>query len=405
MVTERVPIADVHAVDLVLPALEGLGDAYLVGGAVRDVLLGETSVDLDIAVEGDAAALAERLADRLEGELVVHDRFSTATVRARDLVVDIATTRTETYPEPGALPVVQRASIADDLARRDFTVNAMAAALHEPDPGRLVDPHGGRSDLAAGVIRVLHDGSFADDATRLLRAARYAARLGFALEPATERLARAAAASGAVDSVSGPRIRDELLDLLGEHEAPDALALLRDLGIDRALDPALRADPELVAAAKLGSSETWADPVLAGLAALCVGAPDDLAPFVERLGLEASARDAVLRAARVAPSLVAGLRADMQPSELYELLSEEPPEALALALGLGAPGEPVLRFASSLGDMRLEIDGDDLLAAGIAEGPAIGAALRLVLGRVLDGELDGRDEQLDAAIDAAREAS
>src|SRR3954447_10430159 len=165
--------------DRLLPALEGLAPAWLVGGAVRDLLLGAASVDLDVAIEGDAREVARELAARLGGEAVEHERFGTATVRADALTVDLASPRRESYAHPGALPEVEPAPLDEDLARRDFTVNAMAAALDSERLGELRDPHGGRGDLEAGVIRVLHPKSFIDDPTRLLRAVRYEARFGF----------------------------------------------------------------------------------------------------------------------------------------------------------------------------------------------------------------------------------
>lgn len=392
----------------VLAALAGGPPCHLVGGGVRDLLLGAESVDIDIAVEGDVEPVAQALAERVGGELVRHDRFGTATVSAPDLYVDLARTRRESYPDPGALPEVEPASLDEDLARRDFTINAIALALADGELGAVRDPHGGRDDLAAGLVRVLHERSFVDDPTRLLRALRYAARLGFALDAETERLAREAIAAGAPRTVSGQRVGDELLDLLGEDEAPRAVELMGTLGLDRALHPALRADPELVASAKLGAIETGADPVLAALASLCFegaadGAGDDVRDWVDRLDVGAAAREAVMDAAAHAPGLVDRLRADLRPSELHALLGEEPPEALALALALGAPAATVLDFASRLRDARLEIDGGDLIAAGIPESPAIGEALAGTLARKLDGEVDGREDELRVAVELARE--
>lgn len=401
----------------VLAALAGGPPCHLVGGGVRDLLLGEGSVDIDIAVEGEVEPVAQALAERVGGEMTRHDRFGTATVSAGDLYVDFARTRRETYPEPGALPDVEPATLDEDLARRDFTINAIAVALADGELGALRDPHGGRDDLGAGLVRVLHDRSFVDDPTRLLRALRYAARFGFALEAETERLAGEAVAAGAPRTVSGQRVGDELLDLLGEDEAPRAAELMADLRLDRALHPALRAEPELVASAKLGAIETGADPVLAALASLCVGGRagrdtgdpawgaargDDLREWVDRLDVGAAAREAVMRAAERAPALADRLRGDLRPSQLHALLRDEPPEALALALALGAPAAPVLDFTSRLRDTRLEIDGGDLIAAGIPESPAIGEALAGTLARKLDGEVDGRDDELRVAVELAR---
>lgn len=450
-------LSALRGMDRILPTLSGAPACFLVGGAVRDLLLGREPVDIDVAVEGDAEAVAERLAEALRGEVVVHERFGTATVVAGGVdAVNLARTRRESYAAPGALPDVEPASLVGDLARRDFTVNAMALDVDGLAPaattdtaharpadrisGLLVDPHGGREDLRDGLVRVLHRGSFRDDPTRLLRAVRYAARLGFALEADTEQWARAAAADGAPATVSGSRIRDELIDLLAENEAPRAVELLRELGIDRALHPGLRADPELVASAKLGATETGADPALAGLAALAAerlgarggaaadsgtqgvggdrgglaakvgtheagGERDDLAAWIDRLGLASGQRDAVLRAARHAPELAEELRRDLLPSRLRKLLDGEPPEALALALALGAPAGPILDFISRLSGVRLEITGADLLAAGLPESPVLGRALEETLVRKLDGEVAGRDDELRVALSIARESA
>jgi tRNA nucleotidyltransferase (CCA-adding enzyme) len=382
-----------------LPALEGLAPTYLVGGAVRDLLRGAGAVDLDLVVEGDAVSVARAVAERLAGEAVVHERFGTATVRAGDLVVDLATARRESYSAPGALPDVEPASIEDDLGRRDFTINAMAIALPE---GRLVDPHGGKADLEARVIRVLHDGSFVDDPTRLLRALRYEARLGGRLDAHTEELARAAIAAGALDTVSGKRIRDELLDLLREPDAPSALQRMRDLKLDCALHPAWRVMPERGASALLACAETGADPALASLAALMVPDAEALHPLLDRLALTRHERDRVSRAAEVGGHLAHRLATGMADSQIHDLLHGEPPETLAVALAWGAPGEPVLRYVSRVGGVRLEVTGDDLVAAGVPESPALGDALAETLRRKLDGEVSGREEELAMALRLVR---
>lgn len=387
-----------------ISALEGLPPTYLVGGAVRDVLRGERPADLDLAVEGDARDTARALAERLAGTATEHERFGTATVRTGRGSFDLATTRREAYDRPGVLPRVQPAPLADDLGRRDFTVNAMAIGLRGDDLGHLYDPRGGSPDLDAGIVRILHPASFLDDPTRLLRAVRYETRLGFAMEEATERAARTAVAEGALETVSGARVRDELMDMLRELEAPTAIARLGDLEIDRALDPALAPDPELVASASLGATAIGADPGLASLAALCAGAPQDLDLWLASLQLDARDRDAVARAARSAPVVVALLRErEHAPSELRSVLGTEPPELLALALALGGPPEPILRWVTELAAVRLSISGTDLTAAGVPEGPALGRALARTLELKLDGRVSGRDQELATALEIARE--
>ena len=395
-------VREIPGMERLLPALDGLAPAFLVGGGVRDLLLGRQTVDFDVAIEGDARAVARELAQRLGGEAKEHERFGTATVRAGGLVVDLATTRRETYAAPGALPDVQAAGLAEDLGRRDFTINAMAIDLNGDDVGRLEDPQGGRGDLDDGVIRVLHDESFIDDPTRLLRALRYEARFGFRMDDQTERLAREAAAGPGFSTVSGARVRDELLDLLREHEAPSGVARMRELGLDRALDPALEADPELVAGTLLACAETGADRALAGLAALVSSAPDELHDWIEDLHLLRQQADAVMRAAVKGPQLASTLRNELTPSALHAVLSCEPPEALAMAVARGAPGDPVLRYLADLRGVRLEITGHDLIDAGIPESPELGRALEETLRRKLDGEVSGRDDELELALALAR---
>jgi tRNA nucleotidyltransferase (CCA-adding enzyme) len=232
------------------PALEALAeepDVFVVGGAVRDALLDRPARELDFVVEGDAGPVARRAAERLRGHALFHDRFGTATVRAPGTVFDVVSARSETYERPGALPHVRiGATLEEDLARRDFTVNAIALRLAD---GRRREAPGAREDLEARRLRVLHDGSFLDDPTRLLRLARYAARLSFTPEEHTNKLAAAAVRDGAVATVSGSRLGAELRLLLREPQ-PAALTELNRHGIGAAaVHPAFHADPALIEAA------------------------------------------------------------------------------------------------------------------------------------------------------------
>jgi tRNA nucleotidyltransferase (CCA-adding enzyme) len=371
---------------------------------VRDLLRGADPVDVDIAVEGDARSAARALADRLGSEAREYERFGTATVETPQGTYNLAGTRSEVYEAPGELPTVSPASLDEDLRRRDFSINAMAIGLTGDDLGHLYDPCAGSADMANGVVRVLHERSFLDDPTRLLRAIRYATRLGFELDPETERLAREAVAADALSTVSGARIRDELMDLLGETDAPAAIERMRDLEIHTALHPELDPDPELVASAALGAAAIGADRGVSALAALVESAPEDLDLWLADLHLPAEQRDAASRAARVAERIAKALRErDHSPSELRELLAREPLEALALALALRAPSEAVLRWVTDLRGVGLEISGADLLAAGVPEGPAIGRALEETLRRKLDGVISGRDQELEIALLLARE--
>ncbi len=230
-----------------LERLDGAPPVYLVGGAVRDLLLGGHPLDLDVVVEGDLEALAGRLG----GEMRAHGRFGTATVHTGGAVYDLARTRRERYARPGALPEVAPADLAEDLRRRDFTINALAVALNGPEPGALHAVAGALPDLGAGRLRVLHEDSFREDPTRLLRLARYAGRLGFAPDADTERLARAAVQGGALATVSGERLGNELRLLTREPAAAAGFAWLERLGIGAAITPGFGSGvvPERVGAA------------------------------------------------------------------------------------------------------------------------------------------------------------
>ena len=296
-------------VERLLPALEGLPPAYLVGGTVRDLLLERQAAGhLDLAIEGSARSVARALADRLAGMPREYERFGTAVVEVEGFEYDMASTRTETYDEPGALPRVEQAPLVEDLRRRDFAVNAMAIGLKGDDLGHLYDPHGGLSDLDAGLLRVLHEQSFRDDPTRLLRGVRFEARLGFGFDPDTEVLAREAVGAEALATVSSDRTGRELVKILEETEAPAAVRRLKELEIHTALHPALDPDPEQVASAALGAVTLGANRVTSELAAMVVENPQELDLWVAALPLEARDRDAVARAARVAPRLCTALR-------------------------------------------------------------------------------------------------
>ena len=219
---------------------------YLVGGAVRDLLLGEPSFDIDLAFEGDGIAFAERLAAALGGRMHAHEKFHTAVVLAGDLRVDVASARTEHYEYPAALPTVEHSSIRQDLHRRDFTINAMAVSLLPAEFGLLFDPYGGEGDLGRGIVRVLHNLSFIEDPTRIFRAIRYQNRYGFDMDGLTRQLARSCVEMGLVGDLSGARVRDELLAVLGEEEVAGALVSLDQLGLAGAVHPALDCGPESV---------------------------------------------------------------------------------------------------------------------------------------------------------------
>jgi tRNA nucleotidyltransferase (CCA-adding enzyme) len=330
-----------------------------------------------------------------------HERFGTATVEAEDLAFDVARARRERYPAPGALPEVEPASLEEDLLRRDFTVNALAVALGPPAPGTVHAAPQSREDLEARRLRVFHDDSFRDDPTRLLRLVRYATRLRFAIEPRTEELARAAVAAGAPATVSGGRIGDEVRLLLREPEPNIALRLAGELGLDRALHPAFAPDPEAADRARALLPSDGRDDLVVLAAACRAVDPEALAAWLDELEFPAGERDAVVAAALGAAPLGRRLVAASRPSEIAGAARGHSPEAVALAAAVVPEAvDPAGRWLDGLRHVTLEIDGGDVLAAGVPEGPEIGDALARALARKLDGEVAGREGELAAALAA-----
>jgi tRNA nucleotidyltransferase (CCA-adding enzyme) len=396
-------------------------DLALVGGAVRDLLLGRPPRELDVVVSRDGAALAHALAESLTADgagstrTTLHERFGTAVLEWPGGRVDIATRRAESYPAAGALPEVRPGNAKEDLARRDFTVNALAVALGGEWSGGLLHAEHALADLAAGRLRVLHERSFIDDPTRLLRLARYKARLGFEVEAGTAELVGEALTAGVLETVSRARIGAELRLALGEGDAVAALRALQELGVLAAIDPRLRFDAALaVAALELLEASAAGDGVggRAELLLLAVllqpalrpaseSAETDVRRLLDDLEFPAADQRAALEAAVRADAIAAELAAARTASEVHAAAASSTLEGVALA---GARGEDDAREAAGwwleqLREVGLSITGDDLLAAGIPEGPEIGRRLQATLALRLDGELaEGREAELRAAL-------
>jgi tRNA nucleotidyltransferase (CCA-adding enzyme) len=362
----------------------GPGDGVLVvGGAVRDALLGRTPRELDLVVVGDLDAALARLAARAV-DVRVHERFGSATVLLPDgCRLDLVRARAERYDRPGALPEVRPATLEEDLRRRDVTVNAMALG---PD-GRLHAVDGAVADLQAGRLRVLHDASFTDDPTRLWRVARYVARLGFAVDEHTRELAGAADPS----TVSSERLGAELRLALTEPDPFAALGAAQELN-PRLLPPGFAVrEAQARAALDLLPPEGRADLVVL---AACTAGMDlpALLSWLDDMAFTAAERDLVAAASRAATA--APLRAARTNAEIARAARGAPVEAVALA-----GGQSARRWLEDLRHVRLEITGADLLAAGIPQGPELGERLRRALEVKLEGGAPDRDAELRAALE------
>jgi tRNA nucleotidyltransferase (CCA-adding enzyme) len=361
---------------------------YLVGGIVRDLLLGRQSMDIDIMAERDAIAIANAMSKPLSLKPVVHTSFGTATFEIDGFRLDLATCRTETYDRPGALPKVAPGTIRQDLFRRDFTINAMAICINPERFGDLIDLYDGRRDLESGLVRILHDKSFIDDATRIMRAVRYEQRLGFKLERITARLLRRDL--DMLDTISGDRLRHELVLWLGESERGKVLKRASSLGILRKLHPALSWNAALSRAFTTIQKERGQSSPAPLYFALLAYQLDkkQLDQLCKRLNITGGElKQAVMQTVSLRENLDLFDYTHLQPSEIYfkagrfhpvairsnELLA--PSKAARTNLGL---------YLRRLRFIKTRLTGKDLAAMGVPEGRKTG----IILDRLLTAKLD-----------------
>jgi tRNA nucleotidyltransferase (CCA-adding enzyme) len=368
----------------------GGGGVYLVGGTLRDVILGRRFLDVDLAVDGDALNLACAIGVP-EG---TESRFGTLRVARDGVRYDLARTRAERYAHPGALPDVEPARIDDDLTRRDFTVNAIALGLTGPQAGELIAVDGALEDLTARRLAVLHDRSFEDDPTRLFRLARYAARLGFEAAPHTRVLADQAIQNGALDTVSGTRIGNELRLLASEPDPVAAFEMVAELDLGWSIDGQL-------ARAALAALPPDGSPARVVLATVFAGeARAGLAARLDELGFTSQERDAIVQASTGAAVLAERLALVASGADIARTVGTSGIETVALASAQGAPSQ-CRTWLQDLRHRDLKITGDDIKANGIPEGPRIGLALQAANDALMDDLAPDRDTQLRVALKAA----
>ena len=384
-------------------ALDQSLPVYLVGGPVRDVLLGTSVKDLDFVVEGDGPQVARQLAAALGGEVVVHDRFGTSTLLKGHSRVDIVSARREVYPHPAALPQVSPGAISDDLARRDFSINALALPLAMRQP-ELLDPHGGVEDIRRGLIRVLHPGSFVDDTTRIFRAVRYEQRFAFRIEDSTRTLLSDAIQQGHVTCLTSDRLRHELERILEEDRPDLALGRALELGALAAIHPCLgdsMAPSRLKAIAAFDSARreshgTGVGP-LAYIAALIYpltgGQAEEL---INRLNMPKAwtrpVRDVIVLREREKDIAVP----DLRPSRLVPLvegLSTEAVLAVSLLTDSSTVARRLTEYLNELQYQAPALNGNDLLALGVPAGPLVGQILEKLREARLDGEVSTEEDE------------
>jgi tRNA nucleotidyltransferase (CCA-adding enzyme) len=376
---------------------------YLVGGVVRDLFLRRTNLDLDLVVDGDTIKLAQRLAGIIPARITTHSRFNTAKLRWDKWSVDLATVRSETYDRPGALPRVKPGTLSADLFRRDFTINAMAIELTASRYGQLIDLYGGRNDLERRLIRILHEKSFIDDATRIWRALRYEQRLDFQLEAAT--LRRLKRDVPMLDTISGDRIRHELELVLKEELPEKVLRRTDELGVLARMHPALKGDGWLAEKFQRARRLYYPASPPVGLYLALFGyhltedEGEELIAYLRPVkSLAQTIRDTL--------DLKAGLDVLSTPrlprSSLYFLLEGSSP--IAITANQFASDSPLVcrRLKLFLGKLRYikpALTGDDLREMGIRPGPR----MKEILHRLLTARLDGKVRTKKGEVEMVRE--
>ncbi len=388
-----------QALDVVLRlAEEEKRTLYLVGGGVRDLVLGRGQVDIDLVGEGAMPSLAEKAALALAGRWVEHRAFGTVALEGRDFRLDLAMARAERYARPGALPKVRPASIGEDLARRDFSINAMALALCGRQRGQLLDPFDGMGDIARRLVRVLHDGSFIDDATRILRAVRYETRFSFGIEEKT--LALLKRDLPYLDTISGARLRHELLRLLAEDEPEKGLLRCQELGVLAAIHKALRFDDELAVGFRRARQAGQAPPqpeLYLGLLGTRLS-PANAEAVAVRFAFSKRQRQALKGAAQLAHLLPWLSQAHVRPSQVVERLDPYPlpaVEAWALVASQSPAAKRLGHYLREWRYVKPSLDGRALERLGIVQGRGMGDLLRLLKGARLDGQARSRQEEVE----------
>ena len=373
---------------------------YVVGGVVRDLILGREPGDADISVVGDAGAFSGALAGRLGLARPTESEFLTFKIILGNTSegatsIDVVTARAETYAEPAALPDVVPSSIEDDLERRDFTVNSMGISLSDSDWGNLVDPVNGLGDIMRKRIRVLHDASFTDDPTRLFRAVRYAVRLDFSIDSTTKSLIDDSL--GKVDRLGGARLRNEFELMLGEPKRVEILREAEDLGLLAAISPGLRFGSRSLEVMESGASTRFEDL----LALSTFGLTQDEAEQVAKRFDGPETWTKTIRGNPELADLVAVLdRSDIRRSEVAEILVSVSLQSIRAYIAAGPllpRRDRMIEYIDKIRFERPEITGDDLIAAGIGEGPVVGQLIDIVRRARLDGQVKTKQEELDLA--------
>lgn len=386
--------------------------AYAVGGFVRDLLLRRANLDIDIVVEGDGIEFARAFAEAHSVRVRSHKKFNTAVLIFPDgLRIDIATARFEYYQYPAALPVVEFGSLKMDLFRRDFTINTLALDVNPEHFGQLIDFFGGQRDLKEKAIRVLHNLSFVEDPTRILRALRFEQRFGFRIGKQTANLIRSAVRMGLIQKLGGHRLFHEIQLILKEDDPFPAVKRMAEYGVLPVLSPKIRFDSrsdalhaqlrEIISWYRLSfldePLETWWVYFLAILSGL---PPDELNRVAMRLDLSDTIRERLFWVGKQVDGVLWGFfqLPEYRPSDIYRALQPFRPEELLFMMAKTQREEvrrAISHYFHRYRHIRTELRGQDLKEMGIPPGSIYREILDDLLDARLNGEVRSRHEEIE----------
>jgi tRNA nucleotidyltransferase (CCA-adding enzyme) len=382
--------------------------AYLVGGSVRDLLRGESNLDIDIVVEGDGITFAKALGKKLKAKVISHLKFGTAVVITDQLKFDVATARTEYYESPGALPKVEISSIKKDLYRRDFTINTLAVKLNPDNFGQILDFFGGQRDLREKTIRILHNLSFIEDPTRAFRAIRFSERFGFKISKHTKNLIKTAVKINLFDKLSGSRLYDELNLLFFETEPLKAIVGLSELDLLKFIHPHLTLTNALEETFE-AIQETFAwfellfieDKLIKShlfLMALFEGLKtQESEKALQRLSVPTRARKEILVGIKQSKTTLLKLKMSMKEKDIYYTLKPLSLLTILFAIAKAKDKEQkkaISLYLTTLRKIKASLTGKDLKTMGYNPGPLFNKILKAILEVRLEGKVKSREEEI-----------
>lgn len=418
MLTERLPNKVNRFLKEIGLVAETLGfKAYLVGGAVRDLILRNKNLDIDIVIEGDGIIFAKKFSETFPCKIRSHQRFGTAVMIFPDgFKIDVATTRLEYYEKPGALPTVELSSIKLDLYRRDFSINTLAVRLNPDGYGELLDFYGGLKDIKSKTIRVLHNLSFVEDPTRILRALRFEQKFGFTIGKQTQSLIKSTVKLNLFKSVAGGRFLTELIYILQEEDFITTLKRMSVFGLLGAIHPEISlGKAEEIVLYKARDVLSWyhllflEDSVEEWLVIFLILTTSldhkELSRLVKKLDVEGKHRKEIIAGrekANKALKFISGRTETLSKSDLFHLLKSFPLELIIYMMiktGHELSEKLISNFVTKLRGYKIDLTGKALKKMGVPEGPMCGEILRNLLNKKINGELKDIDQETNYVLD------